>query len=293
MKKSARLIFFGTEDFSCQSLAMLLEAGWNVLAVVTKADTRSGRGQRHTLAPVKELAIKHTMPVLQPQHISEIDRELAIFSPTHGVLVSYGAIIPKTIIDLFPGGIINLHPSLLPLYRGPSPIETVILNGEEQTGLSLMKLSLKMDAGPVYSQKNVSLSGQENQITLSTRLASLGGQFLVENLQQITNESLSPMPQKEEKASYTKLLKKEDGMIDWSLPAKTYERQVRAYIKYPRSRVRLGEHEVIITKARIAANAKDGYLIKQCRPGWLELVEVIAPSGRLMSGADFLRGYKI
>lgn len=292
MKKSARLVFFGTEDFSCASLESLIESGWTISAVVTKPDRRSGRGQKSTVPPVKTVAQQHNIPVLQPERVSESKQEIADFLPSHGVLVSYGAIIPQSIIDLFTGGIINLHPSLLPSYRGPAPIEAAILNGDAQTGLSLMLLNAEMDAGPVYAKRTVVLSAQDDQISLTGKLAALGSHFLIEKLHLITSGFLQPHPQDDSKASYTKLLKKDDGKIDWTLPAEIYERQIRAFLRYPRTRTKLGGQEVIITKARVASSEEDGHLVKRCHPGWLEILELTASSGRLMSGADFLRGYK-
>lgn len=291
MKRSARLIFFGTEQFSTASLEALLHAGWSISAVVTKPDRARGRGQQIEAFPIKYLADQHNIPVLQPQKVAQATEQIASVLPTHGVLVSYGEIIPKPVLDLFPGGIINLHPSLLPLYRGPSPIEAAILNGDSQTGVTLMKLSEEMDAGPVYAKKSVILNSNEDQLTLSGKLAAIGAHFLIEKLHLITSGFLQPVAQDESKATYTKLLKKTDGKIDWSLPAEIIERQIRAYLRFPRSRARISGHEVVITKARVAASQADGALVKAAKPGWLEVLELIGPSGRKMSGADFLRGY--
>lgn len=291
MKTSARLIFFGTEHFSTASLEALLHAGWNISAVVTKPDRPRGRGQQVEAFPIKYLADQHNIPVLQPQKVAEAGEAIASALPTHGVLVSYGQIIPKSLLDLMPGGIINLHPSLLPLYRGPSPIEAAILNGDTQTGVTLMQLSEKMDAGPIYAQKSVLLNSDDDQVSLSGKLAAIGAHFLIEKLHLITSGFLQPVAQDESKATYTKLLKKSDGKIDWSLPAEIIERQIRAYLKYPKSRAKVSGHEVVITKTRVADGPKDGALVLPAKPGWLEILELIGPSGRKMSGADFLRGY--
>ena len=291
MKKSNRLIFFGTEEFSVHSLETLVEAGWNVAAVVTKPDKPRGRGQAITPSAIKNIAETNNIPVLQPERPMDVYSQLADIMPTGGVLVSYGAIIPQSVIDLFPGGIVNVHPSLLPLYRGPAPIEATILKGDTHTGISLMQLTAKMDAGPVFAQKRVALNGDEDQISLSEKLAVIGAHFLIEKLHLIASGFLQPHAQDESQATYTKLLEKENGKIDWSLPAEIIERQVRAYIRFPRSYTSLKGRRVLITKVRIANGPDDGKLVKVAKPGWIEILELIGPSGRKMSGADFIRGY--
>lgn len=292
MKQSKKLIFFGTESFSGPTLEKLLAEDWPVLAVVTKPDSPSGRGQKISAPLVKSIAEKNGVEVFQPQKVSEINAKIAQLKPDFGVLVAYGKIIPQSTIDLFPGGIINVHPSLLPKYRGPAPVENAILNGDSRTGLSLMELSAKMDAGPVYAQNTISLSGSEDRPSLYEELSQAGAVYLMDNLEDITSGRLAPKPQNVREATYTKLLKKEDGLIDWSKPAEIYEREVRAYLGFPRSRAKIFGNEVVITKARIAHDNNDGDLVLTAAPGYLEIEELIAPSGRKMSGADFNRGYK-
>lgn len=291
MSKSARLVFFGTEDFSAVSLEKLIKDDWPVVAVVTKPDFKTGRGQKTTPPKVKEIAQKHHIRVLQPTSLPKIVYEIASLEPSHGILAAYGKIIPQTLIDIFPGGIINVHPSLLPKYRGASPIESAILSGDGRTGISLMKLTAQMDEGPVYAQKQVVLTGEETRSELYVRLAELGASILSEKLPQIIDGSLETQPQDDSRATYAKLLKKTDGHIDWTRSAEVYEREIRAYLGYPKSTALVGESEVIITKARVACDEKDGQLVMKCTPGYLEILELVAPSGRTMSGADFQRGY--
>jgi methionyl-tRNA formyltransferase len=205
--------------------------------------------------------------------------------------VAYGRIIPRSVIDLFPKGIINIHPSLLPKLRGTTPVETAILDGLSETGVSLMKLSAKMDAGPVYAQKKIALSGKETKFELAKKLNHAGANLLAEHLGAILDGSLEPIAQNETEGSYTRMLQKKDGLMDFSQPAEIYERQVRAFLGFPKSRAKLYGHEVVITKARVAQSADDGDLVIKCRPGWLEILGLTAPSGRKMSGRDFLHGY--
>lgn len=290
--RDVRLIFFGTEDFSCASLEKLIVSGWNVAAVVTKPDSKSGRGQKISLPVVKKIANKHGIKVLQPENITRAIYQIANLEPSLGVLVSYGKLIPQALLDIFPGGIINVHPSLLPAWRGPSPIESALAAGDTETGISLMQLTAGMDEGPVYAQRKVVIHDNETSPELYERLADYGANLLVEKLPQIMEGSLAPESQNDARASYSKLLKKDDGRIDWTEPAEVYERQVRAYQGFPKSTAKVGKSEVIITQARVARSTQDGALVMQCQPGYLEIQELIGPSGKTMSGADFKRGYR-
>lgn len=288
MKKS--LIFFGTEDFSVASLAALIDSGWPINAVVTKPDSRRGRGRLLAQPAVKKLAEAHGIEVLQPSSPADILQTLP--KAEAGVLVAYGKIIPQPIIDLFPGGIINLHPSLLPKYRGPAPIEAVILNAEQQTGVSLMSLSAQMDAGPIYAQQTVPLDGSETQSDLYEKLAGLGAEFLADKLPAILEGSLKAVEQDDRQATYTKLITKQDGLLDTSQPAEVLERQVRAYGAWPRCRLKLNGQEIIVTKAKLASNTEDGDLIIPCQSGFLEILELIVPGQKPVTGRQFLIGQR-
>lgn len=292
MKKSARLVFFGTESFSTPALQALLRDNWPITAVVTKPDSKSGRGQLTSSPAVKEIAEKNEVKVFQPTKLTDIADDLTRLAPTHGVLVAYGKIIPNDILDIFPGGIINLHPSLLPKYRGPAPVEAPILNGDPETGLSLMRLSEGMDEGAIYHQVAVPLDKEETRLSLTKKLSEMGAKVLVDKLSDIVSGRLTATPQDDSLATYTKLLKKEDGFITWNEPAEVIERKIRAFLGYPKTRAEVLGHEVVITKSRVAKSQQDGALVLKCQPGWLEIQELITPNGRKSSGADYLRGYK-
>lgn len=293
MDKSKKLVFFGSEDFSAPSLLGLIESGWQIPLVVTKPDSPAGRGLKLHSPEVKLIARTHSIGLVQTQDINEIARHIKAAEADIGVLVAYGKILPNSIIDLFPRGIVNVHPSLLPKYRGPSPIEAAILSGDKTTGVSLMQLTQKMDAGPVYIQQELALNGSETRLSLQSTLAKLGARLLADKLHLIISGQIQPSEQDDTKATYTKLLKKPDGWIDWNSPAASIERLVRAYLGYPKARTKLlDRYEVVITKSQLVEASKPGRLTVKCEPGWLEITELIAPSGRTMSGADFLRGYK-
>lgn len=293
MKTSLPLIFFGTEDFSAISLLALIQAGFDVRAVVTKPDFRRGRGKTLQQPRVKQIAESAGIPVLQPAKVVEITELAKALNPVAGVLVSYGKIIPQSVIELFTPGIINVHPSLLPKYRGPSPIESAIANGDTETGVSIMQLSAAMDAGPVYAQKKVPLNGLETRLTAYDYLGRVGAEMLAETLPLILSGELLPTAQDSSQASYCSLLRKDDGVLDPEhTTAEQAERLIRAYLGYPKTRLQLGEHEAIVTKARVATDEiKKGLLVPFADNTSLEIQELIGPSGKSMTGEAFMRGY--
>ena len=294
---SKTIIFFGTDEFSAVSLRELIERGFTIGAVVTKPDSRKGRGRELQASLVKHIALENNIPVWQPLKMVEIADRITTLQQAKnekpvGVLVSYGKIIPQAIIDLFEPGIINVHPSLLPKYRGPSPIESAILNGDTETGVSIMQLSAEMDAGPVYKQIFFSLNDTETAPELESKLAALGAQELVTILPSIINGSMQPQPQDDSLAVYCKLLSKNDSILDpETLTTEQAERRVRAYIAYPKTKVTIAGYSVVITKAHIASTS-NGILDIECSDEqFLSIDELIGPSGRAMNSKAFLNGY--
>jgi len=286
------LVFFGTEQFSLPSLQALIDAKWPVELVVTKPDSKRGRGLGLAEPAVKSLATKNNIPVTQPEELSEIEDKLITIGAELAVLVAYGKIIPQEIIDIFPLGIINVHPSLLPKYRGPAPIEAAILNGDDLTGVSLMRLSAKMDAGPVYAQSKLRLSGNEKKPELYATLAQMGASLLLDKLDVIASGKLNAAVQDDSLASYTQLLKKDDGLIDFEESALVIERKIRAYANFPKAQAVLFGQRVIITSAHVVGDEDEAELIVKTSDGLLQIDELIAPSGRKMSSKDFIRGYR-
>ena len=289
-KTSKTILFFGTEDFSLTSLEALVEADFKIGAVITKSDTRRGRGGKQTPPKVKSFALEHNIPVLQPETTDELEKFIQSFSEPAGVLVSYGRIIPQSTIDLFTPGIINVHPSLLPKYRGPTPIESAIINGDNETGVSIMQLDKRMDAGPVYAQKVYPLQGNETKPQLYDTLATMGAELLINTLPSILSGDLQPVPQDENDASYCPWLTKENTLIDpTAKTAQEIERQIRAHLTFPKTRLPFYDDNRIIVKAKVS-NTPSQKAIECKDKTWLSVEELIAPSGKTIDTASFLRG---
>jgi methionyl-tRNA formyltransferase len=303
-----RLVFFGNERLAtgvtttAPTLQALLTAGYDIAAVVVaqKSETKSSRQPRPL--EVAQTAEHHGIPVLSPPKLSQAKDELLAFGAEAGVLAAFGKIVPKDIIDIFPKGIVNIHPSLLPRHRGSTPIETVILRGETETGVSLMGLVSKMDAGPIYAQQIVPLRGDETKQTLTDQLSQLGSNMLITHLPKILDGSLSPQAQDESNATYTEQISKANSELDFTKPAVALAREVRAYTGWPRSRAKLGTTEVIITSAHPNNDVSgtpgklflaDKQLGVHCAEGTL-LIDSLVPAGKKeMTAAGFLAGYKL
>jgi methionyl-tRNA formyltransferase len=289
---SRTIIFFGTDEFSLTTLHDLIDAGYTIGAVVTKPDTRSGRGQKLSTPIVKKLALEHNISVWQPTKVSEINEDLKMMKDPVGVLVSYGKIIPQSTLDLFEPGIINVHPSLLPKYRGPSPIEEAIKNGDLESGVSIMRLTADMDAGAVYKQVLYPLYLSETGPELYNTLSALGASILIETLPSILDGTLEAVEQDEMKATYTHLLTKDQAWLKTSdMSANEAERTIRAYLGYPRTKMSVLGKDIIVTSAHVSEEAKTP-LDFLCRDGaYLSVDELIAPSGKYMTAQSFLNGY--
>ena len=288
------IIFFGTEEFSAVALDKLIKDGYNIVGVITKPDSKKGRGQKISMPKVKEIALQHKIQVLQPQKMSGAVEFIQQFDQPAGVLVSFGRIIPQRIIDLFTPGIINLHPSLLPKYRGPSPIETAILNGDAETGISIMQLSAKMDAGPVYYQETIPLSGDEKSSDLYETTAKIGSEAISNVLPAILSGKMSANTQNDTKATYCKLLSKNDGLLDpHEMTADEAERRVRAYEIFPKTKLGIDNFLCIITEASVTNKPEQTTPldIKFKDGRYLSIRTLITPNGKQTDAKSFLNGY--
>lgn len=303
-----KVVFFGNERLvsglektNAPILTGLIQKGYDVVAVVSHHSASNSRSHRDL--EVAEIANNHHIPLLLPHRPSEIIEDLKAFGADIAVLAAYGRIIGQEVIDVFPLGIINIHPSLLPKYRGPTPIESAILHGDSETGVSIMRLSAGMDEGPVYAQRSLHIEEGEKKFDLYSRLAEMGSDLFFETFPNIINGSLSPVPQDNNAATYSKLIQKSDGIIDWNKDAEQIEREIRAYANWPQSRTKIGSVEVIVTSAHAVSgggepgeikdiNTEDDILSIAARHGNLCLERVKPLGKKEMPVSAFLAGYR-
>jgi len=233
-----RLIFMGTPDFSVPVLERLLDDGHEVAAVFTQPDKPSGRGNKLQAPPVKLAAMKKQITVYQPARIKNNDEVREAFvriAPDACVVSAYGKILPEWLLSIPRLGCINVHSSLLPKYRGAAPINWAIVNGEARTGVTIMQMDPGMDTGPMLAARAIDIAPEETAVELSVRLSALGAALLSETLPQIELGQIQPVHQDNSQASYAPMLKREDGLIDWSMPAKRISDRVRGFQPWPGS----------------------------------------------------------
>lgn len=230
-----RIVFMGTDEFALPAMDSLVSGEYDVAAVYTQPDKPAGRGRGLISPAVKKKAHTLGLPVYQPLSLKQPEEKerLADLSPEVIIVAAYGQILPRNILDIPPFGCLNIHPSLLPRHRGPSPVAAAILAGDETTGVSLMLLDEGMDTGPVLAQQQIPASPQDTTGSLTAKLSQTGAQLLLENLPLWIEGDLTPAPQDTEKATYSRLIGKEDGKIDWCLPAAELSRKVRAFQPWP------------------------------------------------------------
>lgn len=264
MHNNLKFIFFGTPDAASGTLEILRQAGFLPSLVVTSIDKPQGRKLLITPPPVKVWAIKNKIPYLQPEKLDEeFSSKLLAISYELFVVVAYGKIIPEEIINMPKSGSINIHYSLLPKYRGASPVESAILNGDTETGVTIQQMEFKMDSGPIIAQEKVSIFPDEKAPDLRKRLINLGAELLVKILSDLQKSAEIRLPQNENEATFCKKIKKEDGLIDLNYdPIKNYNK-FRAYAFWPRTFFFKNGKRIIITDAEIIG---EKFLIKKILP---------------------------
>ena len=294
----------GTPDFAVPSLKKLIEKGYDVKLVVTQPDKPAGRGKKITPPPVKVVAEKAGIPVYQPEKVkenSELKKKLLEIEPDLIVVAAYGKILPEWLLNLPKHGTINVHASLLPKYRGASPIQWALLNGEEETGVTIMKVIPELDAGDIISQKRVKIEKEDNAKTLHDKLSEVGAELLVETIPLYISGKLKPVPQREEEATYCPQIKKEMGKIEWSESAEKIFNKIRAFTPWPSAYTTFRGKRVKILKAEpVEGSGRPGEVIKAGREltvatgkGALR-IERLRPEGRKeISGEEFVRGYRV
>lgn len=300
------IVFMGTPQIAAVTLEQLIQGPDPVAGVVTQPDRPAGRGQKSIPSPVRRVAENHGIPVVAPEKIRapEFLKTLMGWRPEIFVVVAYGRILPKTILDLAPYGCLNVHYSLLPKYRGAAPAAWTIINGESTTGVTTMKLVEKMDAGPIYLQEATEVASGETTGSLQAKLTPIGARLLRETLRRLQEGLLMPQEQDESAATFAPILKKEDGLIQWDQPAMMIERRVRGFEPWPGTYSHIGEKLLKIHRVNVVAadtkgspgevmRADAGGLWVATSSGFLGLEEVQLENRKRLSGVDFLRGARI
>jgi methionyl-tRNA formyltransferase len=246
-----RAVFFGTPDFAVPSLVALLDSGVDVSLAVTQPDRPVGRHSAPRPSAVAEAASVRGIAQAKPERLrgnTELFRQIAEIVPDVGIVVAYGKLLPGLLLDLPRLGFVNVHASLLPRYRGASPIQAAILAGDRETGIVTMRVVEELDAGPIYRRRRVAIGDHERADSLSARLAAAGGELLIETLHGLEARTLSAAPQVGE-PSFCRPVRREDGEVDWTLPAADIERRLRAYTPWPGLYTFLGDERVKILAA--------------------------------------------
>ncbi|MBP1685416.1 MAG: methionyl-tRNA formyltransferase [Deltaproteobacteria bacterium] len=300
--KPFRIVFFGTPDFAVPTLRALLAGPDSVVGVVCQPDKPAGRGQRLAVPPVKQLALEAGVPIFQPEklRVPEAIAALTAWAPDLIVVAAYGKILPKSILDLPRLGCINVHGSILPKYRGAAPIQWAILRGEERTGVTIMRMNERMDAGDILLVAETDIGADETYGVLQTRLAELGAPALCEAVARLHAGTLVGQPQREEDMTLAPMIKKEDGRVDWRQPAMTLARMVRAFNPWPSAFTHLGTQQLKIHRAHADArtvNAPPGTVASLSAgvhvatgEGTLVLDEVQLEGRKRLPAAEFARG---
>lgn len=290
MKQTSKsLVFFGSGPVAASSLQHLA-ANFAIEAVITKPVPAHHRGS----FPVIDMAEKLQLPLHFTTDKSSLNELLQTknFSSPVGVVVDYGIIISPGVIDSFPLGIINSHFSLLPQWRGADPITFAILSGQKITGVSLMKIVPALDEGMLLSQQEISVHPSDTTPSLTDRLVKLSNTMLSRDLPEYIDGQLSLTHQSAEGTSYSRKITKQDGTLDTSKPTEVLERQVRAFAGWPKSRVNVFGHTIIVVSSLVATNPDSSKLIIKCaNKTYLEITKLTAPNGKSMSGEAFLHGY--
>ena len=300
-----RVVFMGTPDFAAASLQQIIKDGFEVVGVFTQPDKPNSRGNAVIYSPVKQLALEHDIPVLQPIKASseESVAEIASYEPDIIVVAAYGQILRENLLNLPKYRCINVHASLLPKYRGASPIQWAVINGDEETGISIMYMEKGLDTGDVILQKSLKLDQDETAGSLHDRLGELAGPVLLEAMDMIENGTADPVPQDDSQSSYVSMLDKSMGELDFTKNSEELERLIRGLIPWPGAYTRINGKMLKIWKAAVGDvkglkpgeiyTAIPGEFYIGTGDGSLNILELQLEGRKRMFTSDFLRGFKV
>jgi len=298
-----RIVFAGTPALAATALQALIDARFDIALVLTQPDRAAGRGLHLSASAVKQQAARHGLQIAQPPSLRSeaIVASLRASNAQAMVVAAYGLILPPGVLEVFPGGCVNIHASLLPRWRGAAPIQRALLAGDPETGISIMRMEQGLDTGPVYCSRTLPILADDSAGSLEGRLAALGAQCIVETLPRIAEGTLTALPQPKEGVTYAHKISKQEAVIDWKHDAAAIERQVRAFNPAPGASSALGNELIKIWHARagdegagtpgeILYFAPDGIEVA-CGKGTLKIMELQKAGARRMSAADFIRGF--
>ncbi|MCD8383227.1 MAG: methionyl-tRNA formyltransferase [Clostridiales bacterium] len=302
-----RIVFMGTPEFAVPSLKRLIADGHEIAAVYTQPDKPKNRGMKLTFSPVKEVALAHGIPVVQPQKLREEGalETLAALQPELMVVAAYGKILPRPFFELPPLGCINVHSSLLPKYRGAAPINWAVINGERETGVTIMDIAEALDAGDILSQASTPIDADETAEALHDRLAEMGADLLSETVDRIDAGTVHRIPQDNSLATYAPMLSRELSPIDWNRSARAIHDQVRGLVPWPATTAQVGGQSFKVFATEVTGDKTDraggtllgtdghGILMACGDGGVLRITEVQAPGKKRMQAADYLRGHPL
>jgi len=299
-----KLVFLGTPEFAVPSLEALTAAGHQIAAVYTQPDRPAGRKQELKAPPVKEAALRLGLDVRQPERIRHCVEELAALKPDAMAVVGYGQIIPQAIIDIPPLGILNVHASLLPKYRGAAPIQWAIANGETVTGVTIMRIDAGLDTGDILLQEAAEIGPEETAPELASRLAPLGARLLVQALEGLASGTITPVPQDHSQATLAPILKREDGLVDFRWPAQKIANRARGFQPWPGAWTTWRGQRLYLWRCRPAdaeCPAAPGKMFSHERRLFaacggntvLEVLELQPEGRKRMDAASFLNGYRL
>lgn len=305
MSQPLSLIFAGTPEFSVPALEALIASRHRVLAVYTQPDRPAGRGQQVTMSAVKQSALHHQLPVEQPQTLKDpaAVEKLAHWSADLMIVVAYGLLLPKTVLEIPKLGCVNIHASLLPRWRGAAPIQRAIQAGDEQSGVTIMQMDVGLDTGPMLLERVTPIEPRETAATLHDRLATLGAEAVIEAIDAIAAGIATAREQPKDGATYAAKIRKEEALIDWSKSAIEIDRQVRAFNPWPIAETRWNGQQLRVWEAlplatkssvppgTVVATSNAGIDVATGN-GTLQLTRVQAAGRKAMAAADFLKAHR-
>ena len=302
-----RIAFLGTPQFAVPTLQALIASRHHVCGVVTQPDRARGRGQRVSHAPVKIVAVERGLPVLQPGQLRdpEVDATLRTWGIDLGVVAAYGKIIPDSLLALPRLGMINVHASLLPRYRGTAPVHRAVINGERETGVTIMRVERRLDAGPMFATSVRPIGPDDTSDAVEHDLAQMGANLLVDVVDQITAGTAQEVAQDDSLSTHAARLTKDEGLIDWSLPACDIHNRVRGLYPWPHAYTYLGPARLIVLKTRVEQTttdeapgtvvdiSRDALRVATGQQGRIAIEQVQREGGRPLYTRDFLTGHDV